>query len=266
MEPGFDHPRLKGMHRLDAPRFTPSELQAEAGATAPTKVVHVQCAAMTPDPAQETAWLECVAAETGWPDAIVAACRLREDGAAAAVAANGRFPRFRGVRDMSVTTSVFPSDVAGALDAVAEVGASVELQLPYEHFDSVRQLAERWPTVTFVLGHAGQPVERTAEYRAVWSSALARLAAASPNVVVKVSALASGADPLWTVSSIQPWVLGCIEAFGADRSMLATNWPIDRLHARYGDLVAAYGAITAALSDADRSAVWHGTAARVYRI
>jgi predicted TIM-barrel fold metal-dependent hydrolase len=265
---GFDHPRLKGMHRLDAPRFTPAELRAEAGGAAPAGVVHVQCAALTEDPAAETAWLSRVADtdQQGWPAAIVAASRLREPGAATAMAANARLHRFRGVRDMSVTGTVEPDEVAGALAAAAELGASVELQLPYEHFDTLRALASRWPTVTFVLGHAGQPTERTPDYLVRWSAVLRDLAAAAPNVVVKVSAIASAADPQWTVDSIRPLVLGCIDAFGAERAMLATNWPIDRLHGRYRDLVTAYRTIVADLSATQQAAVLNGTARRVYRL
>ncbi len=72
LEPGFDHPRLKGMSRLDAPRYTGAELLVEAGPAAPTRVVHVQCA-QGDDATAETRWLDHVARQQGWPDALV--CR-----------------------------------------------------------------------------------------------------------------------------------------------------------------------------------------------
>jgi predicted TIM-barrel fold metal-dependent hydrolase len=266
LDAGFEHPRLKDMHRLDAPRFTPAELLAEAGDEAPSGVVHVHCAALTDDPARETAWLSRMADASGWPAAIISASRLRDPGAAAAMAANGRYARFRGVRDMSVTGDVAPSEVASAFAAAADLGASVELQVPHEHFASLRALAQRWSDVTLVLGHAGQPVERTPSYLARWSAGLHELAESVPNVVVKVSALASSADPDWTVDSLRPWVLACMEAFGADRAMLASNWPIDRLHGRYPDLISAYREIIAGLPAADQAAVLHATAERVYRL
>jgi predicted TIM-barrel fold metal-dependent hydrolase len=266
LEPGFTHPRLREMHRLDAARYGPPELREEAGTTAPDKVVHVQCAAQTEDPALETRWLSGVADATGWPDAFVAFCRLRSGSAPAVLAANAAFARFRGVRDMSVTGAVEPSEVVAGLDAAAELGVLVELQVPYEHYGALRALAEHWPTITFVLGHAGQPEQRTPEYLAAWSQGLAELARAVPNVVVKVSAIASAADPHWTADSIRPLVLTCLEAFGAERSMLATNWPIDRLHGRYPDLVAAYRTVVAELSGDDQAAVLHRTAERLYRI
>ena len=267
LEPDFDHPRLKGMHRLDAPRFGPDELLAEAGDERPDKVVHIQCATIpAPSPTQETAWLESLADAGGYPQAIVAGCRLREPDAGAVLAANAAFPRFRGVRDLTITDAVTPEDVRGAFDAACDHAASVELMLPLEHYDSVARLAEHWPEVTIVLGHAGQPLERDSRYVTGWSAALASLADAAPNVILKLSALASSADPTWTVDSVRPVVLRAVEAFGAERCMFASNWPIDRLYGTYPRLIRAYRQIAAELSEREQAALLHGTADRVYRI
>jgi predicted TIM-barrel fold metal-dependent hydrolase len=265
LEPGFEHPRLKGTPRLDAPRYTPVELRAEAGAAAPSRVVHIQCAAAT-DPLAETRWIDEVADEQGWPDAIVAGCRIRQPEAAGVIAANATSLRFRGVRDLTIQGAVTGDEVAAAFDASAELEASVELMVPMQHYGSIALLAQRWPDVTIVLGHAGQPGARTADHLAEWSDALAGLAGATDNVVLKVSAVASSADPQWTMASIRPWVLAAIEAFGADRSMMASNWPIDRLYGTYDRLIGAYRDIVAELDPDQRAAVLHGTADRVYRI
>ncbi len=47
-------------------------------------------------------------------------------------------------------------------------------------------------------------------------------------------------DPLWTVQSIRPYVLGGIEAFGVDRVVFGTNWPVDRMFSSYPDVINAY--------------------------
>ena len=242
-----------------------TELRVEAGSAAPTKVVHIQCA-QSADATRETRWLDDVARADGWPDALVAGVRIRERGAGRVIARNAESGRFRGVRDLSVQGEIAPADAVEVFDAALEHGASIELMVPCEHYPTLVALAARWPDVTIVLGHAGQPAVRTPDYLAEWSSALRRLAAATANVVLKVSALASSADPAWTVDSLRPWVLAAIEAFGAERCMLATNWPIDRLYGTYERLVGAYRAIVAGLGDDERRAVWHGTADRVYRL
>jgi predicted TIM-barrel fold metal-dependent hydrolase len=265
LEADFEHPRLKNTQSLDAPRFGPAELRAEAGALAPDKVIHVQ-AAHTDDPVNETRFLDRLASATGWPNAIVGGARIREPGVAGVLERHATSSRVRGIRDLTVQTGVEPDDVAEAFDAAEHLGLSVELMLPPEHHESIVALAERWPTVPIVLGHAGQPARRTEEYLAGWARSLAAVAARTEQVVLKVSAVASSADPQWTVDSLRPVVLAAIEAFGPDRSMLASNWPIDRLYGTYPRLVDAYREIVGDLAPADRASVLAGTAARVYRL
>lgn len=265
LSPDFDHPRLKGMHRLDAPRFTAAELRQEAAGIGLVQAIHIQSADVGAAPERETAWLEEMAAGDGegWPARAVGWCRLREPDAADVLARHARHAIATGVRDMSLTAGFTADEVDAAVTAAAGVGFSVELLVAHPFHGEVAEVADRHPDVTVVLGHAGLAVERDDGYRAEWQASLHRLAQ-RPNVVVKVSALASGADPNWTVDSLRPWVLGCIEAFGPDRAMLATNFPIDRLYGTYAGLVDAYRTIIAGLDPGERAAVLAGTARRVY--
>jgi predicted TIM-barrel fold metal-dependent hydrolase len=245
------------------PRFGPDELRAEAGPLAPHGVVHVQCA-QADDLVVETRFLDGLADETGWPDVVVAGARIRESGVATLLERQATSPRVRGVRDLSVQSAVAPSEVAEAFEAAQGLGLSVELMLPPEHYRSIIALAERWPDVTIVLGHAGQPARRTADYVASWAAALREVASNTRCVVLKISAVASSADPSWTAESLRPVVLAAVEAFGPGRCMLGSNWPIDRLYGTYQRLVRAYRDIAAELEPAERAAVLAGTAARVH--
>jgi predicted TIM-barrel fold metal-dependent hydrolase len=71
-------------------------------------------------------------------------------------------------------------------------------------------------------------------------------------------------DYAWTVDSIRPWVLGCIEAFGVERSFFGTNWPVDRLFSSYGDVVDAYAEIVSDFSEGEQRALFAGSANRVF--
>jgi predicted TIM-barrel fold metal-dependent hydrolase len=264
LEPGFDHPRLKGTPSLDAPRYTTPEFLAEAADSGVVAAVHVQAAAWSDRPERETEWLDRLAATTGWPQAMVGSVRLVDEDAVDVVAAHRRSDRIRGVRDLSVpVASLEDPDLVDRFARLAPLAGTVELMVTHEHFPKLAALAERAPEAALVLGHAGLPLERSDSYRAAWQRAMGALAA-TPNVVAKISALASGSDPQWTVDSLRPWVLGCIDAFGPERCMLATNWPIDRLHGTYGRLVDAYRAIVAELAPDERGAVLQRTAERVY--
>ena len=228
--------------------------------------VHVQAAAWSERPTRETEWLDRVAESTGWPAALVGAVRLVDDDAARVVMDHRAFELFRGVRDLSVPVESLENPaLVDRFAELAPLAGTVELMVTHEHFPKLARLAARAPSAVLVLGHAGLPLERTEAYRAAWQRALSELAA-TPNVVCKISALASGTDPNWTVDSLRPWVFGCVEAFGPSRCMLATNWPIDRLHGTYHQLVDAYREILGELTPDERGALFHRTAERVYRL
>ena len=92
-----------------------------------------------------------------------------------------------------------------------------------------------------------------------------RSLAALDNTVVKISGLGM-CDHRWTVDSIRPWVLECIEAWGVERSFFGTNWPVDRLFSSYTDVVQAYREIIADFSRDEQIALFSGNADRIFRL
>jgi predicted TIM-barrel fold metal-dependent hydrolase len=85
-----------------------------------------------------------------------------------------------------------------------------------------------------------------------------------PNVVCKISTVVGASQPEPRLELVRPWVLSCVDAFGTERCMFASNFPIDRLYVSYGQLVDLYRESVADLSTAERAAVLAGTAARLY--
>jgi predicted TIM-barrel fold metal-dependent hydrolase len=71
---------------------------------------------------------------------------------------------------------------------------------------------------------------------------------------------------MWTDDSLRPWVLGSIDAFGTQRAVFGTNWPVDRMYSSYPDLVCAYDRLIAGFSAGERTALFSGNAERVFRI
>ena len=73
-------------------------------------------------------------------------------------------------------------------------------------------------------------------------------------------------DHRWTVESIRPWVMACLEIFGVERCFFATNWPVDRLFssAAYDVVVDAYAEIIADLSSSEQAALFFANATKVY--
>lgn len=264
LEPGFKHPRLGELWRLDSPRYAPPELRLEAAGLGVARVVHIQ-AAKAADPTVETEWLQGLSDRDGWPNAIVASCDLAAPEVGEVVARQARFANFRGVRDLPAGERLGDKEVARGFAALARAGCSLEIMTSCDHYDQLARLLGRHPELPIVLGHSGLPVRRDDDYFRMWSAGMQRLARES-SAVCKISALGSGPDPEWSVESIRRWFHGCIEAFGPERCMLGSNWPIDRMFGSYVRLLTAYEQLLGDLSPEEAAHVRYRTAERFYRL
>ena len=265
LEPGFTYHDVRGTEALDAPRYTAEEFTGEAAGAGTEGVVHVQAVDGVDDLARETEWLQGMADRSNLPSAIVGSCVVTAPDAPALLARHARYARFAGVRDITAMRYLDADGAAPALDALAAGQRSFEARRHHDEFEVLDEIAARWPTLTVVLSHACLPRRREASDRRAWTSAAQRLARHS-NIVCKISAVAGASDPDWTIATIRPWIEACIDVFGPSRCMFGTNWPIDRLHATYLQLVEAYREVIADLDGDSRRLLLAGTARRVYGI
>jgi len=265
LEPGWIHPLLGDIRSIKTPLFGAEEIIAETRFANVSKFVHVQAAIGSEDPVDETRWLDAAAERTGVPAAIVGDCRLAADDAAAVLERHAEAsPRMRGIRDFGEGDYMNDPAWRRGYARLADYGWVCDLDCFWEGMATARDLARAVPDVTLVLGHAGFPQARDDEYFANWRGGITTLAEAD-NAVCKISGLGMK-DERWTVDSLRPWVLHCIEAFGVERCLFGTNWPVDRLYSSYGDVLSAYDAIIADFSHDERVALFSGNAERVYRI
>jgi L-fuconolactonase len=126
------------------------------------------------------------------------------------------------------------------------------------------------PELRFVLDHAGKPDIAHEGLDGLhgpggWRAAIAELGAL-PNVAVKLSGLVTEAGPDWTVDQLRPYAGVLFDAFGADRIMFGSDWPVCLLVTTYDGWVDAAEQLTAELSTSEREAVFGGTAAHWYRL
>ena len=264
-QPGVPHPFLGDqIQKLAERNYLAEDYIAETRNANVTKAVHVQAAIGTEDPVKETEWLQAAADRTGFPHAIVAHADLRDDGVEAVLERHCRFPRMKGVRDFSYGDYlVEPGFHRGfALLQKYELVSSMPVQ--WQEMGKLRDLAARFADIPIVIDHAGFPTERTPEYFRNWRRGMAA-AAEADNVICKISGLGIG-DNTWTVDSIRPYVLYCIETFGPERSLFASNWPVDWLWSSYDAVVDAYTGIVAGFSQDEKAAMFSKNSEALYRI
>ncbi len=231
------------------------------------KSVHVEAAYAGPDPVEETAWLDAVAKEHGFPHALVVFCDIeQDDGEAQLVRHLAASSLTRGVRIRAHPDDADSPAFRRSYAALGRHGLSYELNASPGKLLSGRDVALAFPDIQVILGHAGFPVQRDPAYFELWRSEMTALAAA-PNVACKVSGFGM-ADNHWTIASIRPWVLHCVEAFGPDRIMIGSNWPVDILYATYLEQIDAYRTILAeaGFSRDEQEKMLYRNAERFYRI
>jgi predicted TIM-barrel fold metal-dependent hydrolase len=264
LEPDWIHPILGNIDALKVLLYSADQYIAETRNQNVAKAVHVQAAIGIEDPVEETKWLQAQADRTGFPHGIVGHCDLTAPDAARTLERHLEYANFRGVRDFGQGDYLSDPAWQRGYGLLAEHELVFCIDTVWESMDKVRALAEQHPGVVLCVDHAGFPRARDDEYFENWKRGMATLAEA-PNIVCKISGLGM-CDNAWTVESIRPWVLTCIELFGTERSFFGTNWPVDRLYSSYGDVLDAYDQIIAGFSDAERRALFAHNAERIFRI
>ncbi|MEU3917643.1 amidohydrolase family protein [Streptomyces sp. NPDC029004] len=154
-------------------------------------------------------------------------------------------------------------DVQGGLAAVAAAGLVYDLVVQPHQLPAAAEAAARLPGLTFVLDHLGKPPIAAGELEP-WASEV-RALAARPNAVCKLSGMVTEAAwSTWSTPDLRPYAETVLDAFGPDRLMFGSDWPVCLLAASYAEVVAAARALTHRLSEGERTAVFEATARRVY--
>jgi len=141
---------------------------------------------------------------------------------------------------------------------------SFDMQLyPHQFAESFNLIAEN-PDIQFVINHAGMFADRNLTGWRLWRDGIRHFATFS-NAAIKLSGLGM-LDHHWTVESIRPYCFEILDAFGMDRVMFASNFPVDRLFGSYGDVWRAFDIITADFPAGEKHKLFFANAERIYRI
>ena len=205
--------------------------------------------------------------------------------------------RFRGIRH-SVTWDPHPEientsahnrqgqlasdDFRAGARVLARMGFSLEGWLFFPQLTELADFAKAVPELTIILNHIGGllrvgPYANRDEVMDTWRSGIAAVAACS-NVYAKLGGIGmprTGFDwhernrPIGSeelANSMAHLVNYCIEQFGPERSMFESNFPVDKVSYSYNVMYNAFKRMSKDYSASERAAMFHDTAARVYRV
>jgi predicted TIM-barrel fold metal-dependent hydrolase len=239
--------------------------------------VHVE--ANPADPLAEARWLQALCDDTtngGHPHGIVGYADLSQPNAPQLLEHLATCRNVRGIRQI---VNVHPDARYNYVDRqylrephwranlrrLADYSWSFDLQLYPAQVPDALEVIDASTDVVFIVNHAGMFVDRnTVQGWREWRDGLRGLAARA-NTALKLSGFAMF-DHHWSIESLRPYVLEGIAAFGAERCMFASNFPIDGLHASYAAQWSAYTQIVSGASVSERDNLFSGNAARYYRL
>ena len=156
-------------------------------------------------------------------------------------------------------------DVQRGLAAVGDADLAYDLLIRPNHLESAFETARAHSNVSFCVNHIAKPFISAGQIEQ-WRADITRLASL-PNVTCKLSGMVTEADwSNWTVEDLRPYVEVIMEAFGARRVMFGSDWPVCLLAASYLEILDATHTLLRACTDPERSAVFGGTACRIYKM
>ena len=166
---------------------------------------------------------------------------------------------------------------------LARMGLSLDIFLYFPQLPELADFAKAIPELTIILNHigglmrVGPYANRDEEVLATWRSGVSAVAAC-PNVIMKLGGMGmpwlgfdwhtrnTPAGSVEVADGMGPFLTYCIEQFGPERCMFESNFPPDKVSFSYNVMYNAFKRLSGGYLAAERAAMFHDTAARVYRI
>jgi L-fuconolactonase len=154
-------------------------------------------------------------------------------------------------------------DVRRGLRAVGEAGLVYDLLVRAPQHRAALTVAERLPEVSFVVDHAGKPGIAAGEWEP-WASWIDRIARLS-HVSCKLSGLVTEAPwDSWDAAMIRPYADHVLTAFGPERVLFGSDWPVCELAGGYTRVLELTETLLDGCTPDERAAVLGGNALRIY--
>ncbi|TDB65260.1 amidohydrolase family protein [Arundinibacter roseus] len=181
------------------------------------------------------------------------------------------FSQFEKLKGFRHIVQAEPDDFLTRTDFVQGVRHLSEFDFSYDILIYPSQLAaaaffvSQLPDVRFVVDHLAKPDIRTGAI-AEWSKGIKRLAS-FPNVSCKISGMVTEADwQHWQPSDLTPYLDVVVEAFGTQRLMFGSDWPVCLVAAEYKQVKDSINTYFSTFSATEQQAVWGENARKFYKI
>lgn len=217
----------------------------------------------------ENEWFLELAAQHSFIRGVVGWVDLQAPDVAERLARFAAYPLFKGVRHQ-IQGEPDPgfmqrSAFRRGIRALEQAGLTYDFVILPHQIPEAIALANAFPNQRFVLDHLGKPPIRTGEWE-MWAKQIMALGQRA-NVYAKVSGLVTEADwHTWQAADLKPYLQTALEAFGPDRLMFGSDWPVCLLAARYEDVLRVAEDFFASLSAEEQNKVFGLNAIHFYQL
>jgi len=254
-------PKGSPLHRDWLPRDLAAE-QAKAG-------LHGSIAVQARQTIEESRWLLNLSDESSLIHGVVGWVDLRSEKVERDLADLVRHPKFVGVRhvvqDEPEDDFMLQPAFLRGIEALRQFGLVYDLLIYPRQLAATIELVQTFPEQPFVLDHIAKPLIKAGTLDP-WREQIRELAKA-PNVTCKISGMVTEADhQRWRPEDLRPYLDTVFEAFGTDRLMFGSDWPVCLLAASYQQVTNHIEDYTSSLPQSAREAIFGLNAARTYGI
>ena len=218
---------------------------------------------------EESRWLLSLADRSRIVHGVVGWVDLRSERVSEQLAELSRHPKFRGVRHVVQEEPdvdfMLGAEFQRGIEALHQFGFTYDILVFPKQLPAAIELVRKFPVQQFVLDHIAKP-DIKAGTMSPWREQMRELANA-PNVFCKVSGMVTESNHAhWKATDFTPYLDVVFEAFGEDRVMFGSDWPVCLLAGEYARVFALVSEYAKQFSAAAREKLFGGNAARFYGI
>jgi L-fuconolactonase len=219
---------------------------------------------------EETRWLLEMAAREPAIKGVVGWVPLTDPDVDTVLASFAAQPALKGVRHIVQGEPddryLLREDFNRGVARLRAHGLTYDILIYGRHLPRATTFVDRHPDQVFVLDHIAKPTIRAAAFDREWERGVRELAR-RPHVACKLSGVVTEVrDREWTPALIAPYLETALDAFGPDRLLFGTDWPVCLLRCSYATWVDAVSSFIASLSPTEQQAIMGDNAARAYRL
>ena len=263
----LEYPWLEGFDLLGK-QYTAEDYREAIGDLNVVRSVHVEGDPAEADVVKEVEWLTQISETDGMIGAIAAAAPLEKPNAEAILEQLTGFGLVVGVRRMAWhhpdPQFYATPELMNGVKLLTKFDLSFELCANHVQLPAAIELVKATPDVRHALNHCGGPDIKGGQFEP-WATHINALAAFE-NVHCKVSGIVTTASENWTREELKPYIQHLVAAFGYERLMFGSDWPVCTLAATYQEWVAALLWAVEDASDVEKNRLFYHNAAEFYSI